>query len=60
MSHSSGGGVMNKRTIIYPAGWSMERYEQSLTDEVKEIIQLDKVWIGSIIQDSESKEQYLC
>lgn len=42
MSHSSGRGVLNNRTIIYPAGWSMERYEQSLTDEDKEVIQLDK------------------
>lgn len=38
-------GNYEKRTdlnILYPDGWSMERYESSLTDEDKELIRLDQ------------------
>lgn len=42
MGHSSGWGIMDGRTVIYPHGWSMEKYEESLTEEDLEIIQKDK------------------
>lgn len=30
------------REVLYPKGWSMEKYQESLTDEDKELIRLDK------------------
>lgn len=36
-----GGDLMNRK-IIYPNGWSYERYEATLTDEDKELIKKDK------------------
>lgn len=42
LGYATGSGLLENRRIVFPEGWSIERYEESLTEEDKELIGLDK------------------
>jgi|SRR5690625_3995530 len=50
----SSGGRLHEQSVIYPKGWSYEKYKQSLTDGDKELIQEDRERLNRLHNGKES------
>ncbi|GIN91899.1 hypothetical protein J6TS1_49990 [Siminovitchia terrae] len=42
VGYMSGGGVTKEKKVLYPSGWSMVRYEESLTGSDRRLIHEDQ------------------